>query len=215
MSGLTDLDEILRTMSPRQVPGRFVFVTTDEPLAAAAMVVEDEGVSLVVAEQVADEQGLAHEGVFGWITLEVHSALDSAGLTAAVSAALAAQQISCNVIAGRHHDHLLVRSTGWLMPWQCCAAWRAEAEADPAGAAGLGRKQARVGQQVADPPGGILFRVGRVSGALGLRPIRRRLQRRAAARHLGPRRRSWAAPAPSRRRPNRRRRPWTQYLRVG
>ena len=30
------------------------------------------------------------------------------GLTAAVSARLAEQDIACNVLAGYHHDHLLV-----------------------------------------------------------------------------------------------------------
>lgn len=45
---------------------------------------------------------------FACITLTVHSALDSVGLTALVATRLAEQQISCNVIAGYHHDHLLV-----------------------------------------------------------------------------------------------------------
>jgi len=38
----------------------------------------------------------------------VHSSLEALGLTAAVSAALTEAHISCNVLAGFHHDHLLV-----------------------------------------------------------------------------------------------------------
>jgi uncharacterized protein len=38
----------------------------------------------------------------------VHSALDAVGLAAAISTALADAGLGCNVIAGLHHDHLLV-----------------------------------------------------------------------------------------------------------
>ena len=38
----------------------------------------------------------------------MNSALDAVGLTAAFATALADAGLSCNVIAGLHHDHVLV-----------------------------------------------------------------------------------------------------------
>jgi hypothetical protein len=42
------------------------------------------------------------------IVLEVHSALDGTGLTAAVSRALEWAGIACNMVAAYHHDHVFV-----------------------------------------------------------------------------------------------------------
>ncbi|MCC2594106.1 ACT domain-containing protein [Tessaracoccus sp. OS52] len=111
MIAVSDLDELLRTMSPEPKPGRFVFATVgdgDIGSPILATVVEPEGLSVVLTQEDADRLGLAYDFVAGWITLRVHSALDAVGLTAAVSNALATAGISCNVIAGHHHDHLLV-----------------------------------------------------------------------------------------------------------
>jgi len=79
-----------------------------EAVGLTAAVAEEEGLTLVVPRQDADRAGLAYDYVAGWITLRVHSALEAVGLTAAVAEAMARNGISCNVVAGFHHDHLFV-----------------------------------------------------------------------------------------------------------
>ena len=84
-----------------------IFAVADT-LVYEARVREAEGVSLVMQRADADAAGLTYDFVAAWITLAVHSSLAGIGLTAAVAAALTERRISCNVIAGYHHDHLLV-----------------------------------------------------------------------------------------------------------
>lgn len=108
---IADLAELLRSMEPIQRAGEFVFVsapTLSTDVVVEASVREAEGISYVLSRESADQFGLAYEYVAAWITLTVHSALNAVGLTAAVSTALARDGISCNVIAGLRHDHLLV-----------------------------------------------------------------------------------------------------------
>jgi hypothetical protein len=73
-----------------------------------AIVREAEGLTLVLRQDEADAAGLAYDVVLEWVTLRVHSALEAVGMTAAFSAALAAAGLSCNVVAGLHHDHIFV-----------------------------------------------------------------------------------------------------------
>ncbi|WP_421864558.1 ACT domain-containing protein [Motiliproteus sp.] len=114
MSGITDLERLLQSMSPQLLDQHFVFCSVDgsladylalEPLATFR---ENEGLTLVLEHQCAVESGLAFDGVFRMITLNVHSSLDAVGLTAAVSTQLAGQGISANVIAAYFHDHIFV-----------------------------------------------------------------------------------------------------------
>ncbi|MGW3169294.1 ACT domain-containing protein [Streptomyces sp. NPDC001153] len=112
MTGETDLQTLLRDMRPELNPGRYVFTMAEggvpSGVTPVVTVAEQEGLTVVVPQAEADAAGMAYDYVAGWITLRVHSALASVGLTAAVSRSLADADLSCNVVAGFHHDHLFV-----------------------------------------------------------------------------------------------------------
>ena len=112
MAGEHDLDVLIGSIEPTARDGRYVFVSVDDRIArglrAEIVVREAEGTTVVLEQSDADQRSLPYDFVAGWITLQVHSALDAVGLTAAVSGALAEHGISANVVAGYYHDHLLV-----------------------------------------------------------------------------------------------------------
>jgi hypothetical protein len=113
MSGERNLPTLLASLQAHRQPGAYVFTVAPQGLPLAdvqpvATVAEAEGLTLVLAQEHADQLGLRYDYVAAWLTLRVHSALDAVGLTAAVSNTLAEAGISCNMIAGYHHDHLFV-----------------------------------------------------------------------------------------------------------
>jgi hypothetical protein len=113
MPGETDLDKLLREMKPELNSGEYVFCTlpqNDNPpsLNPIGWFQEQEGVTVILPKEKADESGLPYSFVSAWITLTVHSALEAVGLTAAVSKALTEAGISCNIVAGYFHDHLFI-----------------------------------------------------------------------------------------------------------
>ncbi|GLZ53164.1 hypothetical protein Acsp07_27810 [Actinomycetospora sp. NBRC 106378] len=112
VTGSRDLAAMLASLDAVARDGEFVYATVGagHPATgrAQAVVVEDEGVTLVLRRADADALGVSYGFVAVWLTLTVHSALDAVGLTAAFSRALGDAGISCNVLAGFHHDHLLV-----------------------------------------------------------------------------------------------------------
>lgn len=114
-SGETELAKLLADLRPVLVPDEFVYLTFPQGtygdmagLQPLAMVREAEGLTLVVPRHAADAEQQVYEGTFRCITLQVHSSLSAVGLTAAVAATLTTSGISANVIAGYHHDHVLV-----------------------------------------------------------------------------------------------------------
>lgn len=113
MSGETNLNQLLRGMSPKRNAGEYVFVSVDD----ASQIDRDhilcefkeaEGTTLILEKSKADALQLFYSYVSAWITLEIHSSLDAVGLTACFAAELAKYNISCNVVAGYYHDHIFV-----------------------------------------------------------------------------------------------------------
>jgi hypothetical protein len=113
MAGETSLATLLRSMSPYLNPGEYVFCTLRDDklpvgLEIAGSFREQEGLTVILERCHAQKAGFSFDYLAAWITLNVHSALEAVGLTAAFASALGQAGISCNVIAGYYHDHLFV-----------------------------------------------------------------------------------------------------------
>ncbi|MCV2871311.1 ACT domain-containing protein [Defluviimonas sp. WL0050] len=109
--------DMIGNMAPVLRDGEYVFISTpDDELGqslapnAVATYREDEGMSLILPESIAQGAGFDAANPMRCITLKVYSALDDVGLTAAVAGALAGQGIPCNMVAAYHHDHVFVPS---------------------------------------------------------------------------------------------------------
>ncbi|MBP7973196.1 MAG: ACT domain-containing protein [Candidatus Nanopelagicales bacterium] len=112
MPAVSGRDAMISGMAPVLRAGRYVFVSVPGPVPEGLEPImtfrEDEGLTLILPQQEADQADLGYNLVLAWITLRVHSSLEGVGLTAAVSSALAESEISCNVVAAAFHDHLFV-----------------------------------------------------------------------------------------------------------
>lgn len=118
--GETDLASILDALTVSRRAGVFHVVTV---AAADARGLEvGSGIEALIREPeaagetvtvVCDGESLERNGWSSafdaaWLTIDVHTSMAAVGLTAAMSAALGDEQIPCNILAGFHHDHLLV-----------------------------------------------------------------------------------------------------------
>jgi hypothetical protein len=111
--GEMDLQTMLDSLDVERRPGTFTFVAVEVPtpglLAAAhGMVKEGRLTTLVLPVESARRAGLPVVVEMAWLSLTVQSSLEAVGLTAAFSKILGDENISCNVLAGYHHDHILV-----------------------------------------------------------------------------------------------------------
>lgn len=110
-----DTEAMIAGMSPVLDPVIYHFCTFADAAAAEALrgsaiasFAEAEGLSLILPEAAAKHHRVESGLPMQRITLNVYSALDGVGLTAAVAGALAAHGIACNMVAAYHHDHAFV-----------------------------------------------------------------------------------------------------------
>ena len=113
MPGEKNLEILLKKMKPTLNEGDYVFCTKKDVKEIDFNDViftfkEQEGITIVLKQEIADRLQLEYSFVAKWITLTVHSSLEAVGLTAAFSKALTKENISCNVVAGYFHDHIFV-----------------------------------------------------------------------------------------------------------
>ena len=112
MPGETDLSTMLSSLQIERRGAPVTVVHLSSPVGLGngveAVIAEAEGTTAVVSITEAERRGWPVEFVAAWLTVSVHSSLDAVGLTAALANVLTDCGISCNVLAGYFHDHLLV-----------------------------------------------------------------------------------------------------------
>jgi len=115
MSGETNLTKLITSMMPVLVENEYVFGTLATYDSEQVLLLnplstfqEEEGLTVILTKEKADEFNISYSGVFKCITLNVHSSLDAVGLTAAVSTKLTQSNISANVVAAYYHDHVFI-----------------------------------------------------------------------------------------------------------
>ncbi|MBR1125649.1 ACT domain-containing protein [Bradyrhizobium lablabi] len=114
MAGELNLEALLRDMRPEMQESVFVFCTVEAdkemPTAVKPLLAfrEQEGMTLVVRLEEAENLGLRYQFVSRLITLTVHSSLEAVGFLAAITTRLSEAGISVNAVSAFHHDHLFV-----------------------------------------------------------------------------------------------------------
>lgn len=113
MSGVRELHDLFRQMTPSIGDGVFVYCTLSdyqlpqglEPICTFR---EVEGLTVIVSKSQAEAASVPYVFPCRLITLAVHSSLDAVGFLACITDRLARAGIACNAVAAFHHDHLFV-----------------------------------------------------------------------------------------------------------
>nr|WP_179403762.1 ACT domain-containing protein [Burkholderia guangdongensis] len=107
------LVKLCATLSPVMAEPIYVYCSFPDFIVPAGLSTlctmrEHEGLTAIVEHADAERLGLPYTFDARLITLSVHSSLEAVGFLAVISRKLADAGISCNVIAGYFHDHILV-----------------------------------------------------------------------------------------------------------
>jgi uncharacterized protein len=113
MTGIVELDNLCRQMTPRLADGVYVYCTFSDfrlpvGLDPVCTFREVEGLTAIIGKVEADEAALPYTFPCRLITLAVHSSLDAVGFLACITGRLSEAGIACNAVAAFHHDHLFV-----------------------------------------------------------------------------------------------------------
>ncbi|HDZ81782.1 MAG TPA: ACT domain-containing protein [Roseobacter sp.] len=113
MTGETNLDELIRSLSAELVEGLFVFVTIPtgrrtENLKPRMVFEEAQGTTLIMLKSEAESHSLSYEFPCRMITLNIHSSLEAVGFIARIASELAKYDMGVNPVSGFFHDHLFV-----------------------------------------------------------------------------------------------------------
>lgn len=111
----TNLDVLLKKMRPSLNEEEFIFyssknIKSEIFKAAILLFKETEDTTVILPKTIADDLNIEYTSIFSWITLLVNSSLNAIGFTAKFSSELAKHNISCNIVAGYHHDHIFVNT---------------------------------------------------------------------------------------------------------
>jgi len=114
MTGIKDLNKLIKSMKPALAKDNFVFCTLSEKqllklkIKPKLIFREKEGVTVIVDKKIADKNSLKYSSVWAMITLTIHSDLNAVGFLAAITNKLAKYGITVNVVSAYYHDHLFV-----------------------------------------------------------------------------------------------------------
>lgn len=118
MADTTNNNVATAALLPELQPGEYVFCTFPtiewEVMALLDPICvfrEEEGISLIIAKEIADRIESPYEITFRLISFTADTSLNAVGITAEFSSKLAEKGISANVVAAYHHDHIFVPAT--------------------------------------------------------------------------------------------------------